>query len=127
MALPKRCDGYWLWVGGPVPPGSIGITVGRLVCIRRSAARADWFNSLLAHELVHVRQFGELGWSRFAARYFGSYVRFRLRGYSHSQSYVRIPLEVEARVDARPAPTAPRVRAVIDPAASVEAVGSTTR
>lgn len=127
MALPKRCDGYWLWVGGPVPRGSIGITVGRLVCIRRSAARADWFNSLLAHELVHVRQFGELGWSRFAARYFGSYVRFRLRGYSHRQSYVRIPLEVEARVDARLTPGVTRKIPLLHPGAPAEPVSSSPR
>ena len=94
-------NGHWLWVGGPVPPGSVGITLGRLVIVRRSATRVAGFNELLAHERVHVRQFAELGWSRFLLRYLNSYVLFRLRGYGHHQSYVRIPLEIEARVDAR--------------------------
>jgi hypothetical protein len=94
-------DGHWLWVGGPVPPGSVGITLGRLVVVRRSATRSPDFAELLAHERVHVRQFAELGSARFLARYVRSYVHFRLRGYGHFQSYVRIPLEVEARVDAR--------------------------
>jgi hypothetical protein len=83
-------DGHWLWVGGPVPPGSIGITLGRLVVVRRSATRSPDY-----------AEFGELGAGRFLARYLRSYAHFRLRGYGHSQSYVRIPLEIEARVDAR--------------------------
>lgn len=110
MPLPRRkldpprfasVDGHWLWVGGPVPPGSVGITLGRLVVVRRSAARTPGYSELLAHERVHVRQFAELGWARFLGRYVRSYVHFRLRGYGHNQSYVRIPLEIEARVDAR--------------------------
>ena len=84
-----------------MPPGSVGITLGRLVIVRRSATRAVGYSELLAHERVHVRQFAELGWSRFLVRYVKSYVRFRFRGYGHHQSYVRIPLEIEARVDAR--------------------------
>jgi hypothetical protein len=102
MALPRRQpDGHWLWVGGPVPPGSVGITLGRLIVVRRSAARSAGFDELLAHERVHVRQFAELGWLRFLGRYLRSYVHFRLHGYGHWQSYARIPLEIEARVDAR--------------------------
>lgn len=97
----SKVDGYWLWVGGPVPPGSVGITLGSLVIVRKSAARGGGFAKLLAHEQVHVRQFAELGVGRFVARYLGSYARFRLRGYGHWQAYSRIPLEVEARVDGR--------------------------
>ncbi len=101
---PKRLskvDGHWLWIGGPVPPGSVGITLGSLVIIRKSATRGDGFAELLAHEQVHVRQFAELGVGRFLARYLKSYARFRFRGYGHWQAYSRIPLEVEARVDGR--------------------------
>lgn len=107
MGAPTRKDGYWLWLGGPVPPGAAGITVGRLVSVRRSAALLSSFDELLRHELVHVGQFAELGWPRFLVRYLHSYVHFRVRGYGHHQAYVRIPLEVEARVAARrpPAPT----------------------
>ena len=101
---PKRLskvDGHWLWVGGPVPPGSAGITLGSVVIIRKAAARDGGFADLLAHEQVHVRQFAELGVGRFLARYLKSYARFRLYGYGHWQAYSRIPLEVEARVDGR--------------------------
>lgn len=97
----SKVDGHWLWVGGPVPPGSLGITLGSLVIVRKSAAGGVGFVELLAHEQVHVRQFAELGAVRFLARYLRSYARFRLRGYGHGQAYSRIPLEVEARVDAR--------------------------
>lgn len=102
--VPKRLskvDGHWLWVGGPVPFGSVGITLGSLVIVRKSAALGGGFAELLAHEQVHVRQFAELGVGRFVARYLRSYARFRLRGYGHWQAYSRIPLEVEARVDGR--------------------------
>lgn len=97
----SRVDGHWLWIGGPVPPGSVGITLGALVVVRKTAARSDGFAELLAHEQVHVRQFAELGTLRFLSVYLKSYARFRLRGYGHWQAYVRIPLEIEARVDAR--------------------------
>lgn len=115
----SKVDGHWLWVGGPVPPGSAGITLGSVVIVRRSAARGGGFAELLAHEQVHVRQFAELGVGRFLARYLRSYARFRLRGYGHWQAYSRIPLEVEARVDARA-----RRRGSSDPVTSVGATES---
>ena len=87
---------------------------GSLVIVRRSAARGGGFAELLAHEQVHVRQFAELGVGRFVGRYLRSYARFRLRGYGHWQAYSRIPLEVEARVDARA-----RCRGSSDPAPPV--------
>ena len=120
---PKRLskvDGHWLWIGGPVPPGSVGITLGSLVVVRKSAARGDGFAELLAHERVHVRQFAELGVGRFLARYLKSYARFRLRGYGHWQAYSRIPLEVEARVDGR-------ARLHSSPESSMPLGGSTAR
>ncbi len=120
---PKRLskvDGHWLWVGGPVPPGSVGITLGSLVIVRRSAARGGGFAELLAHEQVHVRQFAELGVGRFVARYVRSYARFRFRGYGHWQAYSRIPLEVEARVDGR-------ARLHSSPESSTPLGGSTAR
>lgn len=118
----SKLDGHWLWIGGPVPPGSVGITVGPLVVVRKAAARSEGFSELLAHEQVHVRQFAELGFVRFMTRYLVSYARFRLRGYGHRQAYLRIPLEVEARVDSRsPVASAPadvRSGTVSDPASN---------
>lgn len=80
-------------IGGPVPPGAAAITLGPLISVRtRHSADAR----LLRHELVHVRQWRELGFAGFLVRYVGSYLRWRLRGYGHGAAYRRIPLEIEA-------------------------------
>jgi len=89
----RRKDDHWLWVGGPVPPGADAITIGSLVSVRAAAARDP---HLLRHELEHVRQWRRLGPAAFLARYVGSYLRWRVRGYDHWGAYRRIPLEVEA-------------------------------
>ena len=81
-----------------MPPGADAITLGRLVIVRR---RAEGSARLMRHELVHVRQWRELGVVRFLLRYVGSYLKWRLRGYGHSAAYRRIPLEVEAEWEAR--------------------------
>ena len=65
--------------------------------VRRRAADDA---ALLAHELVHVRQWRELGVVGFLVRYVGAYLRWRLRGYGHWAAYRRIPLEVEASWEA---------------------------
>jgi hypothetical protein len=97
MAL-ERHEGWWRWIGGPVPPGAAAITLGRLIIVR---ARAADDPRLLRHELVHVEQWRRLGVVRFLARYLGSYVRWRLRGHGHRAAYLRIPQEVEAEWRAR--------------------------
>ena len=97
MRIEKR-DGYRLLIGGPVPPQADAITLGRWVIVRKKAADSK---SLLAHELVHVRQFIEMGPVKFLAKYLGSYFRSRLNGYGHMAAYRRIPLEVEAVSESR--------------------------
>jgi len=52
---------------------------------------------LLVHELVHVRQWHDLGVLRFLWRYMGGYLRGRLSGLGHREAYLGIELEVEAR------------------------------
>jgi hypothetical protein len=94
----ERGDGHWRWIGGPVPPGSAAITLGRLVIVRRRAAGDA---HLLRHELVHVEQWRRLGVVVFLVRYLGSYLRWRLRGHGHRAAYLRIPLEIEAEWRAR--------------------------
>ncbi|HKY15705.1 MAG TPA: hypothetical protein VJM33_12340 [Microthrixaceae bacterium] len=94
----ERREGYTLVIGGPVPPGSAGITIGSIVSVR--ADRVD-DERLLRHELVHVRQWRQLGLMGFLVRYLGSYLGWRLRGYSHWAAYRRIPLECEAEWEAR--------------------------
>ena len=94
----ERRDGYWLWVGGPVPPGASAITVGRVVSVRRGRERSE---RLLRHELEHVAQYGRLGLLGFLRRYLAAYLRWRLRGYGHWGAYRRIPFEASAEWRAR--------------------------
>ena len=98
-------EGYHLWVGGPVPPGSAGITFGSLVIVRAGRAEDE---RLLAHELVHVEQYAKLGLVRFWVQYLSSYLGSRIQGYDHWSAYRRIPLEVEAIWRTRTG-TAPRI------------------
>lgn len=89
----ERREGYTLLVDGPVPPGAAAITLGSVIIIRERCCDDE---ALLAHELVHVRQWAELGVLRFVTLYLGAYVAWRLRGYDHWSAYRRIPLECEA-------------------------------
>ena len=56
-----------------LPPGAIGLTSGRFVFLLRAEPK-DGSSVIIAHELVHVRQFAELGRLRFGFRYLLSYV-----------------------------------------------------
>jgi hypothetical protein len=89
----ERVGDHWLWIGGPVPPGSEAITLGSLVIVRERSAGSS---RLIQHERVHVRQYREKGVIGFAGRYLSSYFLWRLRGYPHKGAYRRIPAEVEA-------------------------------
>lgn len=97
MMRVERREGYTLWVGGPVPPGAAAITIGSVVSIRQRFVDDD---HLLRHELVHVRQWRELGFVRFGLIYLSSYLRSRWDGYGHWAAYHRIPLEIEAEAEA---------------------------
>jgi hypothetical protein len=79
-------------------PGANATTLGRFVFLRE---RAVGSSRLLRHELVHVRQWRELGVPRFSVRYLGAYLRWRIRRYPHWAAYRRIPLEIEADWEAR--------------------------
>jgi hypothetical protein len=75
-------------------PGVAAMTLGRVILLRRDH-RDD--RALLAHELVHVRQWRELGIARFLWRYLGAYGQGRRAGLGHDAAYRAIPLEAEAR------------------------------
>jgi hypothetical protein len=55
------------------------------------------FLALLAHELVHVRQYRELGTWRFRWEYLREYVAGRLRRLGHEAAYRNISFERAAR------------------------------
>ena len=88
VARARIVDVPWL------TPGVGAMTLGRLILVRRGQVDDT---ALLAHELVHVRQWRELGAARFLWRYLGAYVRGRAAGLSHQRAYEAIPLEAEAR------------------------------
>ncbi len=93
-----RHEGAVLVVGGPVPPGADAITLGRFVMVRTGHEEDPY---LLAHELVHVRQYRERGVLRFLAGYVGRYLLLRLAGWGHDAAYRRLPEEIEADREAR--------------------------
>jgi hypothetical protein len=94
----ERREGYWLLVGGPVPPGSSAITIGRLVSVRKRAAGSE---RLLRHEQAHVEQYRSHGVLGFLRRYVADYLGWRARGYRHRSAYRRIPFEASAEWRAR--------------------------
>jgi hypothetical protein len=78
-----------------LPPGAVGLTSGRFVLLLHDEP-TDGSSDLIAHELVHVRQFAETGRLRFASRYLGAYLRNLLRYRRHRLAYLHIPAEQEA-------------------------------
>lgn len=62
------------------------------------AADHPEFVALIAHELVHSRQYGEFGAWKFRWLYLREYLRGRLRGLSHQQAYRNISFERAARI-----------------------------
>jgi hypothetical protein len=76
-------------------PGTSGMTLGRFVLLVGDTDR-DGTRKLLAHELVHVRQWHELGTPRFLVRYLTGYLRGLVRHRRHRRAYRAIPLEIEA-------------------------------
>jgi hypothetical protein len=94
----ERRDGAILVVSRLVAPGAAATTLGRFIFVKPGAVGSA---RLLRHELVHVRQWRDLGRLGFLRRYLGAYVGWRLRRYPHWAAYRRIPLEIEAEWEAR--------------------------
>lgn len=81
-------------------PGSSGMTIGRFVFLTTDVDRSGG-RELLAHELVHVRQFSEAGLVAFLLRYLRDYAAALARLRNHRQAYLAIPAESAARDEAR--------------------------
>ncbi len=79
-----------------LPPQADGLTIGRWVFLRGDRIQRS-ANTLLAHELVHVRQFAEMGAIAFLSTYVREYLVNLWRLRNHHQAYLAISLEVEAR------------------------------
>ena len=80
-------------------PGMAGMTLGRLILVLGDDERSGQ-RVLLAHELVHVAQYAELGKVRFLRRYLREYFMNLWRLRSHRQAYESISFETEARAQA---------------------------
>jgi len=81
-----------------LPDGAAGLTLGTFVFLRRD--RAD-DRGLLAHELVHVQQYADVGWRRFLITYLRDYLGHRWQGKHHHDAYLAIDAETEARHEAK--------------------------
>jgi hypothetical protein len=81
-----------LWVG-PV----WAMAMPWAIYVHPSRASDPRLARIVFHELVHVRQWRQLGVVRFLARYGFDYFRARLTGASHSCAYRSIRYEIEAR------------------------------
>jgi hypothetical protein len=80
-------------------PGSNGMTIGRFVLLRNDGVY-DGSRKIIAHELVHVRQYYELGLVRFLARYLWNYACGLVRLKRHRAAYLAIPFESQAYAEA---------------------------
>ena len=82
-----------------LPFGSSGMAVGRYVLLRTDNDRSG-NRKLLAHELVHVRQWHESGRWAFLRAYLVDYFRGLRRHRRHRDAYRAIRAEQEARAEA---------------------------
>jgi hypothetical protein len=81
-------------------PGNFAaMTLPWAIYVRQDVLAGDSLRlaGLVSHELVHVRQWQELGTPRFLRRYLSDYLRGLRNGLSHNQAYLAISLEKEAR------------------------------
>ncbi len=79
--------------------GSDGMTIGRFVLLRTDDDRSG-NRKLLAHELVHVRQWHEAGRIGFLRAYLGDYLRELRSSRRHRDAYLAIRAEREAFAEA---------------------------
>lgn len=79
--------------------GVRGVTLWRVVLADPEMfdEEPDRLARFVIHELVHVRQFAELGYFRFMFRYVRDYLKGRFRGQDHRTAYLAISAEEEAR------------------------------
>jgi Domain of unknown function (DUF4157) len=80
------------------------ITLGKVIFIlpdRFDRVVAGDDAELLAHELIHVRQWADDGVRRFLTRYVSDYLRLRCWGLDHDRAYRHIRYEWEAYAGSR--------------------------
>jgi hypothetical protein len=87
------------WLAKLWGKGISAMALRSTIFIRSSVLGSDpsALGPLIVHELVHVRQWAELGVIRFLWQYVAGYLRGRLTGLPHQDAYRVIPIEIEAR------------------------------
>ncbi len=89
------------WLRPFLARGVLAITLGRRVYLAPWTGEGE-IETLVRHELVHVRQIARLGVVRFYWRYVREYIAWRRRGFSPSEAYRRISFETEAFASEKP-------------------------
>lgn len=79
-----------------LPGGYAGMTLGNHVILARPVDE-DGTSALLAHELVHVRQWADQGLVGFSSRYLSAFGRNLSRSRRWGRAYADIEAEREAR------------------------------
>lgn len=82
-----------------LPGGYDGMTLGYTILLTHPVDE-DGNSPLLAHELVHVRQWADQGRARFAGRYLSSFARGLKLHRNRKRAYLSIEAETEARLEA---------------------------
>ncbi len=82
-----------------LPNGADGLALATFVFVKDDIDPTE-ARTLIAHELVHVRQWAEYGVIGFAYRYVRDYLKNLVRLRNHYQAYLDIPFEIEARQQA---------------------------
>ena len=98
--LPKYLARRVRIVAVPTLPGGYdGMTLGSTILLAHEVDE-EGNSPLLAHELVHVRQWADRGRIRFSGRYLGSFLRGLRLHRSWKHAYLSIEAETEARREA---------------------------
>lgn len=74
------------------------ITFGKRIFFARGILNDSTLTgiTLIAHELVHVRQYQETGFLKFLYRYIRDYLQSRIKGKDHNSAYYNVGFEQEA-------------------------------
>ena len=94
---PAMVEGAKVKVARRLPRQADAMTIGRTIYVRPGHEGSQ---GLLAHELVHVRQWEQYGAFGFLRRYLWAYARNLVALRDHMAAYRAIPFEAEAREEA---------------------------
>lgn len=92
---------WWLRVVWREPFVGLAVPWGIYLRAGPETFEPSALRGILAHELVHIAQWRELGARRFLQSYLGDYFAGRFAGLGHLAAYRKIKLERDPRIDDR--------------------------